>query len=88
MNPKYRDQVGNPETDYFFQGLIYTGCQDGVIRAFDPRSPEPVLSLIGHSANVVSLFFSKVNSLLSGSWDHSAKVSPFQEMKLKPFKKL
>jgi hypothetical protein len=57
------------------QGLIYTGCQDGVIRAYVPGIAEPVQKLVGHSANVVSLFVSKNNTLLSASWDFTAKVN-------------
>ena len=60
---------------FLLQGLIFTGCQDGIIRAYDAHKSDPVFTLEGHSANVVSLFVSKTFTLLSGSWDNTAKVS-------------
>ena len=50
-------------------GLIYTGSNDSKIRAYLPHSATPDHILEGHEANVASLFVSKNQTLLSGSWD-------------------
>ena len=46
----------------------------GVIRAYVPHDVNPNHLLHGHSANVASLFISKNQTLLSGSWDTTARV--------------
>ncbi|XP_065831717.1 LOW QUALITY PROTEIN: phospholipase A-2-activating protein-like [Oscarella lobularis] len=56
------------------RGLIATGCQDKLIRLFDPTSSEPVDVLSGHADNVCTLSSGKFGSLLSGSWDKTARV--------------
>jgi len=55
-------------------GLIYTGCQDGKIRAFLPDLEDPLHQLEGHAENVTSLFVGKFGTIISGSWDCTAKV--------------
>ena len=55
-------------------GLIYTGCQDGKIRTFLPDVEEPLHLLEGHAENVTSIFVGKFGSMISGSWDTTAKV--------------
>jgi len=61
-------------TEEFPSGLILTGCQDGKIRGFLPDVEEPLYELDGHKENVTSLFLSKFGTLISGSWDKTAKV--------------
>jgi len=61
-------------SEEFPSGLIYTGCQDGKIRAFLPDVEEPLFLLEGHSENVVSMYLGKFGTLISGSWDMTAKV--------------
>ena len=47
-----------------FQGLVYTGCLDGLIRAYEPQTPDPHHTLEGHTGAVASIFVSanKVSS--------------------------
>ena len=40
------------------QGLIYTGCLDGLIRAYEPKTEDPHHTLKGHSGAVASIFVS------------------------------
>jgi len=61
-------------TEEFPSGLIYTGCQDSKIRAFLPDVEDPLFLLEGHAENVVSLTLGKFGTLVSGSWDCTAKV--------------
>jgi len=61
-------------TEEFPSGLVYTGCQDARIRAFLPDVEEPLFLLEGHAENVVSLSVGKFGTLVSGSWDTTAKV--------------
>ncbi len=63
-----------PPNDMYKDGLVYTGCHDSKIRAFVPQSPVPDHVLEGHSATISSLFLSKNQTLLSCSWDTTAKV--------------
>ena len=53
----------------YFQGLIYTGCLDGLIRAYEPQNPNTHHTLEGHSGAVASIFVSsnKVNLILRSS---------------------
>ena len=41
-----------------FQGLVYTGCLDGLIRAYEPQTPDPHHTLEGHTGAVASIFVS------------------------------
>lgn len=61
-------------SEEFPSGLIYTGCQDGKIRAFLPDVEDPLFLLEGHAENVVSLFVGKFGTIISGSWDLTSKV--------------
>ena len=63
-----------PPNDSYPDGLIYTGSNDSMIRAFVPHKASPDHILQGHSANVACLFVSKNQTLLSTSWDTTAKV--------------
>ena len=60
--------------DTYPEGLIYTGSNDSRIRAYVPHKTSPDHELQGHSANVASLFVSKNQTLLSSSWDTTARV--------------
>ncbi len=63
-----------PPNETHPDGLIYTGSNDAMIRAYVPHNCSPDHVLQGHSANVSSLFVSKNQTLLSGSWDTTARV--------------
>lgn len=63
-----------PPNDDYPEGLIYTGSIDKKIRAYVPHNVAPDHILEGHSANVSSLYISKNQTLLSGSWDTTARV--------------
>lgn len=72
--------VKEPDTKHP-QGLIFTGSQDGHIRTYHPGSSNPIGDTEAHAANVSALFISKTGTLISGSWDTTAKVW-VNEMKL------
>ena len=40
------------------QGLVYTGCLDGLIRAYEPENPDPHHTLEGHTGAVASIYVS------------------------------
>ncbi|XP_064605533.1 phospholipase A-2-activating protein-like [Liolophura sinensis] len=63
-----------PPDDTYPHGLIFTGSNDSTILAFSLESPEPVLKLEGHTGTVCSLATGKFGTLLSGSWDTTAKI--------------
>lgn len=64
-----------PTEDYpSASDLIYTGCQDGKIRSFLPALEEPLHVLDGHAEYVTSIYVGKFGTLVSGSWDMTAKV--------------
>ena len=63
-----------PPNDTYTDGLIYTGSNDNMIRAYVPHKTSPDHALQGHSANVASLYISKNQTLLSTSWDTTARV--------------
>lgn len=63
-----------PPDNEHIEGLVYTGSNDGKIRAFVPSNPEPDHVLEGHASTISSLFLSRTKTLLSGSWDCTAKV--------------
>ncbi|KAK3090943.1 hypothetical protein FSP39_015921 [Pinctada imbricata] len=63
-----------PPDTVFEHGLIMTGSNDNTILAYTPESPQPVYKLEGHEANVCALAAGKFGTLLSGSWDKTAKV--------------
>lgn len=57
-------------------GYAVTGGQDAVINLFslEDGQSEPVYSLIGHSENVCCLDVGQDGTIVSGSWDRTAKV--------------
>lgn len=63
-----------PPDDTYTRGLIVTGSSDNSILAFTLDSPEPVYRLQDHADTVCALAAGKFGSLLSGSWDTTAKV--------------
>ncbi|XP_036290103.1 phospholipase A-2-activating protein isoform X3 [Pipistrellus kuhlii] len=63
-----------PSSDSHPQGLIATGGNDHNICIFSLESPAPLYILKGHKNAVCSLSSGKFGTLLSGSWDTTAKV--------------
>ncbi|KAF8350535.1 phospholipase A-2-activating protein [Amanita rubescens] len=57
-------------------GYAVTGGQDAVINIFSLSSPkeDPEFTLVGHSNNVCALATTEAGSIISGSWDMTAKV--------------
>ncbi|KAK0211219.1 phospholipase A-2-activating protein [Desarmillaria ectypa] len=58
------------------KGYAVTGGQDTVINVFSLDSPkdDPNYTLLGHSENVCALNVSAGGTIISGSWDRTAKV--------------
>ncbi|KAL6490713.1 hypothetical protein MHYP_G00010580 [Metynnis hypsauchen] len=56
------------------RGLIATGGNDNIICVFSLDRPDPLFTLKGHKNTVCSLSAGKFGTLLSGSWDTTAKV--------------
>eukprot|EP00117_Sycon_ciliatum_P022880 scpid38219/ scgid19605/ Phospholipase A-2-activating protein len=70
-----------PASDDHPNGLIATGCNDSQIRIYDPDQDDPINVLKGHTGNVCSLVCGKFGTLMSGSWDCTARVwSSFQSV--------
>ncbi|XP_035746683.1 phospholipase A-2-activating protein isoform X2 [Egretta garzetta] len=63
-----------PPSDLYPRGLIATGGNDHNICIFTVDSPAPLYILKGHKNTVCSLSSGKFGTLLSGSWDTTAKV--------------
>ncbi|XP_041475058.1 phospholipase A-2-activating protein-like [Lytechinus variegatus] len=63
-----------PPSEKYAQGLIVTGSNDNKIHAYTLESPLPVYVLTGHKNAVCALAAGKFGTLLSGSWDMTAKV--------------
>ncbi|KAJ7334356.1 hypothetical protein OS493_014667 [Desmophyllum pertusum] len=63
-----------PSTDKYQHGLVVTGGHDNVILVWTLDSLEPVHRLEGHTGAVCSLIAGKFGTLLSGSWDNTARV--------------
>ncbi|XP_053485199.1 phospholipase A-2-activating protein [Ictalurus furcatus] len=56
------------------RGLIVTGGNDHNICVFSLDRPDPLFTLKGHKNTVCTLSAGKFGTLLSGSWDTTAKV--------------
>uniref|UniRef100_A0A3Q3KAP9 Phospholipase A2-activating protein n=1 Tax=Monopterus albus TaxID=43700 RepID=A0A3Q3KAP9_MONAL len=56
------------------RGLIATGGNDNNICVFTLDQPQPLFTLEGHKNTVCSLSSGRFGTLLSGSWDTTAKV--------------
>ncbi|NXU50777.1 PLAP protein, partial [Turnix velox] len=63
-----------PPSDLYPRGLIATGGNDHNICIFTVDSTAPLYTLKGHKNTVCSLSSGKFGTLLSGSWDTTAKV--------------
>ncbi|CAH1775959.1 unnamed protein product [Owenia fusiformis] len=63
-----------PPDDKHPTGLILTGSNDSMIFGYTLDSPQPILRLEGHSNTVSCLAAGKFGTILSGSWDKTAKV--------------
>ena len=53
-----RNLIAKKALTFTFQGLVYTGCLDGLIRAYEPKIPDPHHTLEGHTGAVASIFVS------------------------------
>uniref|UniRef100_A0A8C6T9K3 Phospholipase A-2-activating protein n=1 Tax=Neogobius melanostomus TaxID=47308 RepID=A0A8C6T9K3_9GOBI len=60
--------------DTYPRGLIATGGNDNNICVFTLDNPQPLYTLKGHKNTVCTLSSGKFGTLLSGSWDTTAKV--------------
>ncbi|KAK8763572.1 hypothetical protein V5799_033821 [Amblyomma americanum] len=63
-----------PPSDQYKSGLILVGSNDCCIYCFTPESPQPLYKLLGHSGVVCALAAGQFGTLLSGSWDKTARV--------------
>ncbi|XP_064410787.1 phospholipase A-2-activating protein [Latimeria chalumnae] len=63
-----------PPSDAYPRGLIATGGNDHNICIFSLDNPAPLYVLKGHKNTVCNLSAGKFGTLLSGSWDTTAKV--------------
>ncbi|XP_057899835.1 phospholipase A-2-activating protein [Melospiza georgiana] len=63
-----------PPSDLYPRGLIATGGNDHNICIFTADNSAPLYVLKGHKNTVCSLSSGKFGTLLSGSWDTTAKV--------------
>ncbi|KAJ0006564.1 hypothetical protein NQD34_013837 [Periophthalmus magnuspinnatus] len=61
-------------SDTYPRGLIATGGNDNNICVFTLDNPQPLYMLKGHKNTVCTLSSGKFGTLLSGSWDTTAKV--------------
>ncbi|CAL1590133.1 unnamed protein product [Knipowitschia caucasica] len=61
-------------SDTYPRGLIATGGNDNNICIFTMDNPQPLYTLKGHKNTVCTLSSGKFGTLLSGSWDMTAKV--------------
>ncbi|KFM77622.1 hypothetical protein X975_26927, partial [Stegodyphus mimosarum] len=63
-----------PSSTQYPSGLILAGSNDCSIYGFTLDSTEPILRLLGHSDTVCSLSAGKFGTIVSGSWDKTARV--------------
>ncbi|EKM82501.1 hypothetical protein AGABI1DRAFT_34287 [Agaricus bisporus var. burnettii JB137-S8] len=65
-----------PPTSDSPKGYVATGGQEAIIHVFSLDSPkeEPTYSLLGHTENICTLDVTQGGSIISGSWDKTAKV--------------
>lgn len=63
-----------PPTEQYAYGLIIAGSNDCSIYAFSIDSPLPKYKLLGHSGTVCSLTSGKFGTVVSGSWDKTARI--------------
>ena len=60
----------------FFLGGFISGGRDGVIRIYN-KEGEIIKELFGHAGGITSLAHGPDNTIISGSWDGSFRVSVF-----------
>ncbi|KAI0306420.1 phospholipase A-2-activating protein [Multifurca ochricompacta] len=75
--PRFINSVAYlPPTPEAPRGYIVTGSQDSTINiwAIEPTREEPLYTLLGHSENVCALHVGGDGTIISGSWDKTAKV--------------
>ncbi|XP_076340868.1 phospholipase A2 activator protein [Tachypleus tridentatus] len=63
-----------PPSDQHPFGFILVGSNDCSIYCFSLDSPEPIYKLLGHSGTVCALAAGKFGTIVSGSWDKTARV--------------
>ncbi|XP_022687137.1 phospholipase A-2-activating protein-like isoform X2 [Varroa jacobsoni] len=63
-----------PPSDQFPQGLVFVGSHDCNIYCFNLDGNAPLHKLLGHSGAVCSLATGQFGTLVSGSWDKTARV--------------
>ncbi|XP_074640387.1 phospholipase A-2-activating protein-like [Tubulanus polymorphus] len=63
-----------PPNEKYPNGLIFTGSNDSNILAFSLDAIDPLYKLFGHTDTVCCLAAGKFGTLISGSWDATAKV--------------
>ena len=63
-----------PPDEKYPHGLIVTGSSDHTILAYTLDSPQPIYKLEGRTNDVCSLAAGRFGTLLSASWDKTAKV--------------
>ncbi|KAE9398980.1 WD40 repeat-like protein [Gymnopus androsaceus JB14] len=76
-SPRYVNAVAYiPPTPDAPKGYAVTGSQDSIINVYSLSSPkeDPDFSLLGHSENVCTLDVTPGGTIISGSWDRTAKV--------------
>ncbi|CCG84657.1 protein of unknown function [Taphrina deformans PYCC 5710] len=71
---QYRTHQGFVNAIAYFQDHIISGGQDSVINVVKTGTAEPVFTLLGHTSNVCALDVCPDGSIISGSWDGTAKL--------------
>jgi len=61
-------------TAQYPKGLILSGGVDKMINVYEPESTEPLYILIGHDNTISSISSTPNGSIVSGSWDNTAKI--------------
>jgi WD40 repeat protein len=72
-SPIFHDHWVTAVTSSVQLGFIVTGCMDCKIRVYDTTG-NPVMVLEGHVKGVISFSWTAGGSLISGSWDGTAKI--------------
>ncbi|CAK8685515.1 unnamed protein product [Clavelina lepadiformis] len=75
-----------PLKDVYPDGLILTGSSDHHINVYMPTSCEPIMSLVGHSNTVCSMVAGLCGTVVSGSWDYTARLWLFDSKEIKDAK--
>lgn len=70
---QYRTHTGFVNSLAYHDGYIISGGQDSTINLVKPGATEPSYALLGHTANVCALDVSQDGTIISGSWDGTAR---------------